>query len=132
MDIHEIIVNAKLGSARKDAQIDACTAFASALSDFLNENQITHEAYTVSYLLYEKAKWYHAVIKVEDFYYDSLGLFNDDLVNQRSKIHKNVLPHVEIVYKKDVVECDPDFEEMRSFFLKKLNLSLKRSLKIAA
>ena len=40
MDIHEIILAAKLGRERKYAQVDTCTVFAAALYDLLTDRGV--------------------------------------------------------------------------------------------
>lgn len=72
LDIAQIIKDAKLGGARKDAQIDACEPFACALRDALRAQGIKTVDVTAAFFFAGKLRpeWYHAVVEVSGVLYD--------------------------------------------------------------
>jgi hypothetical protein len=113
MDLNTLIKAAKLGTSRKDAQVDCCSVFAAALYDTLETRGIA--AIMVS-AENKQEKWAHALVQVDDSYYDSMGKFSTAIYRQRAKIHPTVT--VEIDYKRDYrIDCyEPEFQEMYNFF----------------
>lgn len=90
MDIVELIKKAKIGSERKDAQVDSCSAFAAALYDVLAENGFSPSMVTACYRgATIETTWYHAVVEVNGKMYDSLGEFSTEIVRNRLKVHKS-------------------------------------------
>jgi len=122
VNLHQIILDAKLGSARKDAQIDTCTVFAAALYDLLPEQGIVCKMVAV-----EKrglGAWAHSVVEVDGRYYDSMGEFSVDIYRTRAKIHPKV--ELDIQFRPDSRhDCfESDFDEMYTFYVKMLSKSL--------
>lgn len=120
VDIHQVIVNAKLGSARKDAQVDTCTAFAAALYDVLTAAGIPCGIVTAC----RPGVWAHSVVRTADGYFDSKGVFSTEIHRQRAKIHPKV--NYEIEFQEDQRNgCyDDEFELMYIFYLKALQKTL--------
>lgn len=91
MDIVELIMSAKIGRERKDAQVDTCAPFAAALYDVLLENGFDAELVSVGYKgVTVEHSWYHAVVSVDGTMYDSLGEFSEDILKARMKIKPTV------------------------------------------
>lgn len=91
-DLSEAIKTAKLGRARKEAQVDTCTAFAAALYDILKARGVECRLITAScsFGMRSSLNWAHAVVGVGNRYYDSMGEFSASLYRQRAKIHPKV------------------------------------------
>lgn len=125
-DIARIIKEAKLGGARKDAQIDACEPFAAALFDALNAAGIETKVFCATFFIVgsPSPEWAHAIVQVGGVFYDSLGVFNHEVVRARLRIHKNVQTRLQI--EPDVRDFDArDWSEMHAFCLKKIEKSVK-------
>ncbi len=125
-DIARIIKEAKLGGARKDAQIDACEPFAAALFDALTAVGVQVEVFCASFYVEgaRSPKWAHAVVQSGGVFYDSMGVFNHEIIRARQRTHKNV--KTELRFEPDVREFDErDWTEMHAFCLKKLAKSVK-------
>ena len=122
MDINAIIQAAKLGRSRKEAQVDVCTVFASALYDVLWEQGIPCQMATA--VNQQGRAWAHEVVEVAGRYYDSMGEFSADIYRARVKIHPTVT--LDIKYQEDVRnECyEPEFDEMHAFFVKALKKAM--------
>lgn len=111
MDIPELIKTAKLGSERKAAQEDTCSAFAAALHDVLSDNGLFPSLIEVSYRgSTVERTWYHQVVEVDGKMYDSLGEFSTDIIRKRLKIHPSVA--YPLGYKPDRREGCYDEEEL--------------------
>lgn len=125
-DIARIIKEAKLGGARKEAQIDACEPFAAALFDVLTAAGIEAKFFCASFFIVgsRSPKWAHAVVQSGGVFYDSLGLFNHEIIRSRQKTHKTV--QTELRFEPDVREYDEgDWAYMYAFCRKKLEKSVK-------
>lgn len=125
LDIAQIISQAKLGSTRKDAQIDACEPFAAALFDVLSSAQIDATVCTATFRLSHRRLplWAHAVIQSDGIFYDSMGVFNHDVVRKRQRIHKNV--RTELKLEKDIRDFnEKEWSEMHKFYFEALSKSL--------
>jgi hypothetical protein len=122
MDIQDVILQAKLGRYRKDAQIDTCAVFAAALYDVLKARGIACALYTAAYgCNYSSgAEWYHSVVKVGDRYFDSMGEFSLDIYRARARIHPKVKSRMD--FKRDSrIGCyEEEFDEMHAFYVGKL------------
>lgn len=118
MDIERVILAAKLGRSRKDAQVDTCSVFAAALYDFLSERGIHRTIVTAVKKGFQA--WAHSVIEVEGRYYDSLGEFSAAIYRDRARIHPSVI--LDIAYVPDSRDdCyEEEFVEMYNFYLKML------------
>ncbi|AQT06557.1 hypothetical protein [Acetobacter persici] len=140
MDFHSLIKNAALGSSRKDAQIDTCTVFSAALYDVLRGAGLRPEVYDATLhqvTTYGKGEsrtniqtlFVHSVLKIRGKYYDSLGLFNEEIVRGRMKLHKNIQSRLD--FKKSVRDYDEkDYSELHAFLRKALQKRL--SIELAA
>ena len=119
--LHDIIVAARLGGARKDAQVDACGAFSAALFDVLTSRDKQCSLVTVS-CGYQpgRPEWYHSVVEVNGVHYDSLGLFTEAECRKRMKTHPSVALH--FTYTPDQREdCfDAELAELHAFYVKAL------------
>lgn len=120
LDVAALIKTAKLGRARKDAQVDTCTVFAAALHDVLLERDIAARLFTASPAQNCLGLWAHALVEVDGRYFDSLGEFSTEIHRARAKIH----PKVEcvLVYRPDHRdECfEPEFDDLHAFYVEKL------------
>lgn len=119
MDIGAIIMAAKLGRARKDAQEDTCTVFAAALYDLLLGQGIPCKMVTV--VKHGFGSWAHAVVEVDGRYFDSMGEFSTNIYRTRARIHPSV--SLDISYQPDErADCyEEEFVEMYNFYRKMLN-----------
>jgi len=117
MDIDAVIKAAKLGRARKDAQVDTCSVFAAALYDLLLPIKPCKMVTAVKGGL---GAWAHSIVEVDGRYYDSMGEFSVDIYRARMKVHPTV--KLDIQFKPDSREdCyEPEFHEMYAFYLKML------------
>lgn len=125
MDLSAVILNAKLGRERRDAQIDTCSIFAAALVDVLTENGVQADFCSASFVILpgDRASWHHAVVKVGDTFFDSMGEFNHEIVRARTKTHKTVKSRLDFRSdQRDEVEED-ELAELLEFFVKKLRIS---------
>jgi hypothetical protein len=127
MNIHEVITTAKLGRARRDAQVDTCSVFAAALYDVLQALHVDCKMVSVE----NKGVWAHSLVEVDGRYYDSMGEFTTAICRQRAKIHSSV--SFELLYTPDCrVDCyEPEFEEMYAFYVKMLNKSISLQAVVA-
>ncbi|RMM39198.1 hypothetical protein QO021_28345 (plasmid) [Pseudomonas amygdali pv. lachrymans] len=118
MDIEKVILAAKLGRARKDAQVDTCSVFAAALYDFLSERGIPRKIVTAVKKGFQA--WAHSVIEVDGRFFDSLGEFSVSIYRDRARIHPSV--SLDISYVPDTRDdCyEEEFIEMYNFYLKML------------
>lgn len=122
MDINAIILAAKLGRYRKDAQEDTCSLFAAALYDVLSAQGIPCRMVTA--VKNQGNAWAHAIVEVAGRYYDSMGEFSTSIYRARAKIHPTVT--LEISYRRDSrIECyEPEFDELHAFYVKVLNKTM--------
>ncbi|SER38679.1 hypothetical protein [Giesbergeria anulus] len=122
IQISEIIKQAKLGRARKEAQTDTCTVFAAALYDLLQAQQIPCSMACVQSV--HGAPWAHLLVEVDGKFYDSMGEFSTEIYRVRAKIHPTVT--VQLKFTKDFrEECyDPEFDDLYLFYLKKIEQAL--------
>ena len=121
MDINALILEAKLGSARKDAQVETCTVFAAALYDVLSAQDISCQVFTAV----NPGIWAHAVVKSGGRYYDSKGEFSTSIYRARAKIHPTVDLVIEFkLDKRKWCEID-EYELLYEFYVKQLNKSWK-------
>lgn len=131
MNIQDVILEAKLGRYRKDAQIDTCAVFAAALYDVLKARGISCALYTASYSYNytSGSEWCHGVVKVGDRYYDSMGEFSLDIYRKRAKIHPKV--NARMTFKRDSrIDCyEEEFEEMHIFYVDKLGKAFDAAAK---
>jgi hypothetical protein len=120
-NLHDIIMNAKIGEMRKDAQIETCTVFAAALGDLLKNRKIEHTYLCVSPKTpHSSLMWYHTVIGFAGKMFDSYGLFNADILKKRQKLKIDL----DLLVKNDVREdVDEEFSKLYIFFVKKLEKS---------
>lgn len=123
MNIEELIKSAKIGRARKDAQVDTCAVFAAALYDLLSADMACKMVTVVNRGV---LPWAHSVVEVDGRYYDSLGEFSTPIYRVRAKIHPSVT--LSLRYQADSrEECyEPEFVEMYAFYLKELTKSYRR------
>lgn len=119
-DIHNWIIEAKLGSARKDAQEDTCSVFAAALFDLLTERGVAAEMFCVC----QPRRWAHSVVKVGDKFYDSKGEFSEDIWRQRAKIHPSVKTSLEFAPDLRDGVFDDEFDGLYAFYVKALKKAL--------
>jgi hypothetical protein len=127
-DLTAVIMAAKLGRTRRDAQEDTCSVFAAALYDILRARGIACRMFTASPTDCAISTWYHCVVKVGRTYYDSMGEFSEAIYRARAKIHpKSTLT---ITYKRDSrIDCyESDFEEMYAFYVKMLTKAMDKAL----
>lgn len=124
MDIHALILAAKLGGTRKDAQVDTCAVFAAALFDVLEAEGLSCKMVTATPI--HGARWAHALVEVAGRYYDSKGEFSASIYRARAKIHPSV--NFDIQYHPDHrSECyEPEFDELHAFYVKMLKKALPR------
>lgn len=130
IELSEVIKAAKLGRSRKDAQQDTCTVFAAALYDILKARGISCRIVTAACGFLGRTEWYHAVVKVDGHYYDSMGEFSEDIWRARAKIHPKV--QMTISYRPDTrTDCyEDEFDEMHAFYLKMLNKAMTAAEKV--
>jgi hypothetical protein len=121
--IVDIILAAKLGRTRKDAQVDTCAVFAAALYDVLSSQNIPCKLFSAENN--GLGKWAHAAVKVGNRYYDSMGEFSASIYRARAKVHPKVT--LDITYKPDRrTNCyEPEFDELHAFYVKMLNNAIK-------
>lgn len=124
MDLSEIILSAKLGRSRKEAQVDCCGEFAAALFDALETRKIPCSMVTATKASSGRTDWHHAVVEVGGRYYDSMGEFTPDIYRTRAKIHPTV--EIDITFRPDDRSCafEDDMAEMYAFYLEKLSKAL--------
>lgn len=117
LDIADIIKQAKLGRARKEAQIDCCAVFAAALYDVLTAQGVRCEIFCAK----NEGLWTHSVVNVSGRYFDSMGEFSIDIYRKRARIRPSLDSFID--YVQDVREgvFEADFDEMHAFFVEKLN-----------
>jgi hypothetical protein len=122
MDINAIILTAKLGKSRKDAQEDTCTVFAAALYDVLIKCGISCKMVTA--IKSGMNAWAHSVVDVDGKYYDSRGKFSIESYRSLAKINPKVV--LDIKFQPDSrSECyEPDFDELYDFYVKMLNRAI--------
>lgn len=124
MDLDTVILAAKLGRARRDAQVDTCAVFAAALYDVL----VAHEV-PCRLAVATRVGWCgfsHSVIEAGGKYYDSMGEFSTLIYRNRAKIHPDVSLHIE--YQPDFRCYEPDFEELYAFYVEALGKSVGNHL----
>lgn len=124
MDIAGIITAAKLGSTRKDAQVDTCAVFAAALYDLLSGHSVACKLVTA--VKRGLGAWAHSLVEVDGRYYDSKGEFSTEIYRARAKIHPTV--KLDIVYQADTrAECyEAEFDELHAFYLQMLSKSARK------
>lgn len=117
MDIEAVIKSAKLGRARKDAQVDTCSVFVAALYDLLS-GVVPCKMITVVNRSF--VSWAHSVVEVNGRYFDSMGEFSSDIYRARAKIHPTV--NLKLSFEADTrEECyESEFDELHAFYLKAL------------
>lgn len=124
--IDRAIQLAKLGGARRDAQEDTCGPFAAALYDALQARGIPCSLWAVcKHDWAGRPEWYHALVEVGGRYYDSRGLFTEEILRKRLKLHPSVALHVS--YKPDSYSTcyDEELADMHAFCLKMLSKSFQ-------
>jgi hypothetical protein len=126
-EVARIIADAKLGATRKYAQIDSCSVFAEALHEVLGAAGIQSSIWMASPKVYPQ--WYHSVVQVGDVFFDSLGVFNEDVVRARHKIHPTATFKLNIV--PDVGDYEEEFDDLRAFYVKSLTKALTQHLSLA-
>lgn len=120
IDIDALIKRAKLGRDRKDAQVDMCSVFATALYDVLKARDINCTLYTASCNIGIEPRWYHSVVSVYGKKFDSMGEFSAEIYRARAKIHPGV--SIKITYTRDRPDdIDPEEQLLYDFFVKALN-----------
>jgi hypothetical protein len=130
MDLHQAILDAKLGRTRKDAQIDTCAVFASALYDVLQERGIPCKLVTAAYKASPESmpSWYHEVLEHDGRLYDSMGEFSADIYRTRAKIHPKVSFVMEYKPSGREDNFEEEFEEMHAFYVKMLSKAVDAHL----
>lgn len=119
MNIEQIIVSAKLGSARKDAQVDTCTAFAAALYDLLtSQGQCCQLVTAVKHGI---NGWAHAIVQADGRYYDSMGEFSVEIYRKRARVHPTVQLHIEFVPDSREGCYEEEFEGIYEFYQQMLS-----------
>jgi hypothetical protein len=123
-DLSAVILSAKLGRTRKDAQEDTCAVFAAALHDELKERGIYSRIFTAAPSTRSGIVWYHAVVKVGSVYYDSMGEFTEAVYRTRARIHPRV--SLDIGFKPDrrAFCYEEEFDEMHLFYRKVLSKAM--------
>ena len=88
IDIVELIKTAKIGGERKAAQTETCTVFAAALHDHLAAQGI-ETTLAVAWRKGDRLSrdWYHLVVRYQEKYFDSLGVFDAETLRTRLKVH---------------------------------------------
>lgn len=128
MDIVELIMSAKIGRERKDAQVDTCAPFAAALYDVLLENGFDAELVSVGYKgATVEHSWYHAVVSVDGTMYDSLGEFSEDILKARMKIKPTV--EYKLSFAPDIRDgCydEDDYQVLYDFLVAQLRKSARK------
>lgn len=128
MDIIELIMQAKIGRERKEAQLETCAAFAAALYDVLEENGFDVRMVTAARTgVSASMTWYHSVVEVDGRFYDSMGEFSTEIVRKRNRIHPSV--GYELSFKPDTRdECfdADDYQALYEFLLKELRKSARK------
>ena len=130
MTLSEIILSAKLGRSRKDAQVDCCGEFAGALFDALQSRGIVCSMVTASSHFLGQADWYHAVVGVGGRYFDSLGEFSEEIYRARARIRPKVT--IDIRFRLDARSCafEDDMAEMHAYYLTALNKAFDAAIEI--
>lgn len=124
-DPHTLIMTAKLGGARKDAQVDTCAVFAAALFDVAVEAGMACQLYTAAFHLagFREPRWYHSVVAIRGSYYDSQGTFDLEICRRRLKLHPSV--RCNLTFQPDTRDgmYEEEFEELYRFYAKALRKS---------
>ena len=128
VDIGEKIKLAKLGRERKAAQEDTCTVFASALGIVLEAVGIPCTLCTAT--SHGVIKWGHAVVRVGDTYYDSLGAFSPEVYRARAKVHPTVQLDIRIADDPLAGDFTEEFEELYAFYCLRLGEAFGVSIDI--
>lgn len=132
-DLHSLIMAAKLGRARKDAQVDTCAVFAAALYDVAIGAGMDCQLYTAAFHVggFREPKWYHSVVAFHGNYYDSQGTFDLDICRRRLKVHPTVRCH--LAFQPDTRDglYEEEFEELYQFYAKALRKSAVSILPVA-
>lgn len=125
MDIGAVIMAAKLGRERKDAQLDTCAVFAAALFDVLTAHGIPCTLFTAVPKNIGHC-WAHSVVEVAGHYYDSMGEFSTSIYRVRAKIHPTVTMAID--YQPDSRDgCyEPEFDALHAFHVHALSKALRR------
>jgi len=131
IDLGKVILNAKLGSARKDAQEDTCLVFAVALRAVLEKHDVMSSIYTATYWIgnSSRSEWSHSVIEFNERHYDSMGEFSVDIHRHRSKIHPNVKSRITYELETGIDLIDDEFIDLYAFYIEKLEKSLAAELR---
>ena len=124
MDIQTVILEAKLGRSRREAQEDTCSVFSAALFDLLMEAGVPCKMVTAQKK--DGHVWAHAVVEAQGRYFDSMGEFSNEIWRKRARIHPRV--ETTIHFQDDLrEECyEEEFEELYAFYLKQLKKSAQR------
>jgi hypothetical protein len=120
----QVIATAKLGRERKAAQQDTCVVFAEALYDTLHHYGIACRLYAAACHISSgrTPDWSHAVVKISDVYFDSLGVFNEATVRAHCKIHPKVEFRLDL--RQDAPDYEEEFDELRAFYKAELGKAI--------
>jgi hypothetical protein len=126
--LNNLILNAKLGSARKDAQIDSCGPFAAALHDILKMNGMRSSIWSAEmhWEYFSKPEWGHYVVRYIGIAYDSLGFFDKKIICKREKIKSNFCLVMRRMSRQGIFEDDEI--NMYNFFYSALAKQMKSYL----
>jgi len=128
VDIVELIMQAKIGRERRDAQIETCAPFAAALYDVLEENGFEVRMVTAGRTgVSANMTWYHSVVQVDGRFYDSMGEFSTEIVRKRNRIHHSVNYELSFMpdTRDDCFDAD-DYQALYEFLLKELRKSARK------
>ena len=123
--IEAMILQAKLGRARRDAQVDCCSAFAAALFDVLQARGIDCRMACVTLGSDVGTPAAHALVAVGDRYYDSMGQFTHEIWRRRARIHP--LVKTTAVFSADQRDdsFEPDLAELHTWYLRVLTKAMQ-------
>lgn len=126
MDVEGVILGAKLGRTRKDAQEDTCAVFAAALYDALSRREIPCRMVTA--VKRGSGGWAHSIVEVAGRYYDSMGEFSTSIYRDRARIHPSVTLTIDFEPDNRDQCFDPEFDELHAFYVKMLQKSMQRAV----
>ncbi|PZR93584.1 MAG: hypothetical protein DI537_10410 [Stutzerimonas stutzeri] len=133
MDVEALILNAKIGSERKAAQVETCGPFAAALYDVLCELGLTPTIKTAAFhYLGSRAEWYHAVVELDGQLFDSKGEFSHDIARKRLKLHPKVETRLDLK-RDDRGSCyEEELDVLHQFLVNELRKSARKQIGLEA
>jgi len=122
IDVGSLVMAAKLGRERRDAQVETCSVFAAALHDVLVENGMQAKVAVASRRgVTASATWHHSVVESGGRYFDSMGEFSPEILRKRLKIHPKVEFSIEIgPDRREGLYEEADFEGLYEFMVEAL------------